>query len=144
MELIIWGAGASILGLFLGYLGYLYSKIAYSIFTVCITAFIYGSDFILALLGIEKSGSGVSPSVALSMVESIVPFRRAIENMGYLPEHIQVAIIVFAVTFFISRIITWGLKTYGKGPAEETMEQRRKRVLKEYGMKSMDDIHRLR
>lgn len=33
MELIIWGAGAVGLGAFLGYLGYLYSKLAYSIFT---------------------------------------------------------------------------------------------------------------
>jgi len=81
---------------------------------------------------------------AFAFVESIVPFRTAIENMGYLPAHIRVAIITFAITFFISRIATWAFKSYGPKPAEETAEQRKKRVLREYGMNSMDDIRSLR
>ena len=144
IEFLIWGAGAAILGLFLGYLGFLYSKLAYSIFTICITAFIYLSNFILSLLGIERGASEAAAGGAFGFVESIVPFRAAIENMGYLPAHIRVAIITFAVTFFLSRIATWAYKSYGPKPAEETAEQRKKRVLREYGMTSMDDIRSLR
>ena len=79
MELIIWAAGATVLGLFLGYLGYLHSKIAYSIFTVCITAFVYGSNFMLSLLGVEREASEISAGVRLLSWSPSCPFERLLK-----------------------------------------------------------------
>ena len=140
MELIIWGVGAAVLGLFLGYLGYLYSKLAYSIFTSSILIFVYTSDFIVSLTGIEREPSDIASTGLLGVIEGIVPFRKAIINMGYLPMNIQIAILIFAVTFFLSRIGTWARKSFGPKPAEESTEARRQRILKSYGMKSMEEL----
>jgi len=121
-------------------LGYFHSKLAYSIFTTCVLLFVYGSNFILALTGVERDVSETPVSGSLSIVETIVPFRRAIVNMGYLPNHIQIAILIFAVTFFIARIATWARKSYGPKPPSETTEARRNRILQSYGMKSMEEL----
>lgn len=68
----------------------------------------------------------------------------AIDKMNYLPFHVQVAILIFAFTFFLSRIATWATKFFGPKKPEETQAERRARVLKSYGMKSMDDVRSLR
>jgi len=89
----------------------------------------------LALTGVERDVSETPVSGSLSIVETIVPFRRAIVNMGYLPNHIQIAILIFA-----ARIATWARKSYGPKPPSETTEARRNRILQSYGMKSMEEL----
>jgi len=140
ISLIIWGAGASVLGLLLGYLGYFHSKIAYSIFTTSVMIFVYCSDYILQLTGTEERASETAGSGGFSIVESVIPFRKAIENMGYLPMPVKIAILTFSITFFIARIATWARKTYGPKPAEESAAERKARILKSYGMKNMEEL----
>ena len=51
MEFVIWGAVATLCGLGLGYLGYLYSKLAYSIFITSLGIVTFFSGYIVDLTG---------------------------------------------------------------------------------------------
>lgn len=63
---------------------------------------------------------------------------RAVDKMGTLPEHIQMAIIISVASFFAARIFTW---LFLKRPQKvETKTARKKRILKEYGYKKMPDM----
>ena len=142
MDLIIWGAGASVLGLFLGYLGYLHSKLAYSIFLTSLTVIVFSANYLVELtggdtLGLADMHSESGQILGFGILRNIM---NAINAMGFLPFHVQVSILVFAVAFFIARIVTWARKTHGPDAPEETSDERRQRILKSYGMKSMDEL----
>ena len=137
---MIWIASAVGLGLGLGVLGYFFSKAAYSLFTLSITAFVFGSSFIGGLMGIDTTPSEVVVPVGEEGGTSIGSFAnvfyKAIDNMGMLPEHVQKAIIVFIVTFFLARLATWGYLAFH--PKKTVVEDRaafKKRVLAQYGYK---------
>ena len=146
IELIIWAVSAGALGLGLGYVGYFHSKIAYGIFTTCLSLFTFGSSYLVNLTGGDVAGMTAMQSetgnvLAMGIFKNLM---RSVDAMGYLPFHVQVAILVFAVAFFLSRIATWAGVSFGPSKAEETAAERKKRVLKSYGMKSMDDVRALR
>lgn len=145
MLFILWGGGAIVLGAFLGYLGYLYSKLAYSIFTSSLMALLFFGNYIIQVTGGDVVGAAnVSSSGSFLAVGPLAPIMSGIDKMSYLPFHVQVAILIFAVTFFISRIATWASKSFGPKKPEETQADRRARVLKSYGMRSMDEVRNLR
>lgn len=146
IEIMIWGGSAGILGLILGYLGYLHSKMAYSIFITSLGIITFFSNQIVQLTGGDISGlSGGSSDPSAYMGFGILrKVMSAIDAMGLLPQHVQIAILVFVASFFITRIATWGRKSFGPQKAEETLEERKKRILASYGMKSTDDVRRLR
>ena len=146
MALIIWGAGAGVLGLFLGYLGFLYSKMAYSVFTTCLGILVFCSNYLIQLTGGDMDGLARMQAeggsiAAFGILRNVM---NAVNAMGFFPFHVQVAILVFIVTFFLSRIATWAFKSFGPKKAEETPAERRARVLRSYGMKSMDDVRSMR
>ena len=145
VELIIWGAGAGLLGILLGYIGYFHSKLAYSVFTVCVSAMIFSINTLVELTGGDTAAlANAEPNASIFALGPLAPIMSAIDKMGYLPFHVQAAILIVVVTFFLSRIATWAYKSYGPKKAEETPAERRARVLKSYGMKSMDDVRSLR
>jgi len=143
---IIWGVLAILLGMGLGYLGYLYSKLAYSIFTTALGVVVFGSGYLVDLTGGDSSAVSAiqSESGQIMGIGILKSLMSAIDTMGYLPLHVQVAILIFAVTFFATRIATWAYQSFGPKPAEETAQARKARVLASYGMSSMDDVRKLR
>lgn len=137
---MIWIASAMGLGLGLGVLGYFFSKAAYSLFTLSMSAFVFGSSYLGGLMGIDTTPSKVVVPVGedggtnIGALGNVI--YRAIDNMGMLPEYIQMAIVVFIVTFFLARIATWGYLAFH--PKKTVVEDRaafKKRVLAEYGYK---------
>lgn len=146
MEFIIWGVGATILGLGLGYLGYLYSKLAYSIFITSIGVITFFSKYLVDLTGGDAAGLAAMHTDSGGMIAAgiLKNIMSSIGAMGYLPTHVQVAIIICAVAFFGARIATWAHESFGSKPAEETAAARKARVLASYGMTSMDDVRKIR
>jgi len=145
MEVLIWGAGATILGVCLGYLGYFYSKLAYSVFTICLAAMAIFINVLVQITGGDVEAlANAEPNASMLALGPMAPIMSAIDKMGYLPPHVQNAILTVIIVFFLTRIGTWAYKTYGPKPAEETAEERRARVLKAYGMKSIDDARGFR
>lgn len=146
MEFVIWGAFATAFGLGLGYLGYLHSKLAYSIFITLLGVVTYFSSYVVDLVGGDSMAVSAMHAEAgqIQGIGILKNFMISIEAMGYLPQHVQMAILIFAVSFFLARIATWAYRSYGPKPAEESAAERKARVLASYGMSSMDDVRRLR
>ena len=146
MEFVIWGAIATLCGLGLGYLGYLYSKLAYSIFITSLGIVTFFSGYIVDLTGGDSAGVSAMQSEAGNVMGAgiLKNLMTSIDAMGFLPPHVQVAILVFAVSFFIARIATWAYQSFGPKPAEESTSDRKARILASYGMTSMDDVRQLR
>ena len=146
MEVIIWSGVAGVLGLALGVLGYFHSKLAYSVFITALGAVTFLSHQIVGLTGGDIAGAAAMGTedggiVAVGILKNLFA---AIETMGLFPKHVQIAILVFALSFFLARILTWARTSFGKPPAEESAANRRARVLRAYGMNSMDDVRSLR
>lgn len=135
IELLTWCGGGAFLGLIIGVLGYKYSALAYSAFVGALSIIGMMAPTLLSLVGgptIEGTGGGLMRKVSVCF-----------EAMNLLPSYVQLSILAFVVTFFIARVLAWYLDKYGKEPAVETAEERKRRVLKAYGMKSVDDVRRL-
>lgn len=142
MEFLIWGAAAGISGLILGVLGYYHSKLAYTAFLASLSGIGFMANMFLSSAGAStQMGGGLGGQVVGGLLSKLM---RPIEAMGYLPMHMQVAIIIFIVAFFVARIGVWSRQKFKKDGPEESLEARRKRVLASYGMKSMDDVRNLR
>ena len=145
MDFTIWITSATVLGVILGYLGYLYSKLAYSIFTISAFTLLFFANYVIQITGGDLAGAiNVEPSTSILAIGPFGKIISGVNKMNFLPHHVQVAILVFTVTFFITRILTWAFKSFGPKKAEEIQAQRRARVLKTYGMKSMSDVRNLR
>ena len=141
MTYMIWMASAGVLGIGLGVLGYYYSKTAYAIFLMGLSGIaIITNIYMGASAGVVGMTSENKFGVFYGMLRKI---STAIDLLGKLPMHMQTAIVTFTVTFFLARIGAWWYQT--KRPKEEeTLEARKQRVLKSYGMTSMDDVRKLR
>ena len=139
---MIWILSAIGLGLGLGIIGYYFSKAAYSLFTLSLTLFVFCSSYIRALTG-GGTSNGASMDIPLGEDGTTnIPgagklIYRAIDNMGMLPEHVQLSIILFICAFFTARIGTWLYTGVGKKPKKvETKADRKKRILEQYGYKN--------
>jgi len=126
---MIWIIGAIALGLILGVIGYYFSKAAYSLFITTMGLFGAFSFSLVDNVAVESTGQ-------LSEFRLLDLLFKAVDNMGYLPQHIQLAIVVFIATFFIARIITWFLTKMNVNPKEvESTSDRKQRILEQYGYK---------
>ena len=140
---MIWVISAVILGVGLGVLGYYFSKTAYSLFVISMGLFVFLSSYAKSLM--PHSASGVSnidvPVNDSGMTDGIGLIRlmfNAVDNMGMLPTHIQLSIVVFIFSFFIARIGTWVFTKFNVQPERvETNTDRKQRILAQYGMKDL-------
>ena len=132
---MIWIISAVLLGLILGVLGFYFSKLAISIFvtlTLSITA------TLLLIPGVEVEN--------ISGWESSHNYIDILYFLGgrftTLPEHIQLAALLFTISFFVARIITWFLVRMSLMPRIFGTETCRvERMMEEYSYDS-DDILR--
>jgi len=137
LDYIIWITGSGILGIALGVLGFRYSKIASAIFLSVLS--VIG---IVTFLYFRATGGirGLEPEAGENILAVIMNKAFLVFNlMGLLPLHMQVAILVFTGTFLAARIVAW-VKSINAPEAVESTEDRRKRILKTYGMKSMEEL----
>lgn len=128
MTVIIWGLGALVVGSVLGILGFFYSKAAYTLFTIAMGVIGFLAVNILPA-STAVSGPGLLKQITF-----------AIDAMGYLPDHMQSAIVLFIAAFFLARICVWWYRTFRYKPVEETTDRRRARILKDYGFKTMEEL----
>lgn len=137
---MIWVAGAGILGVGLGVLGYYYSKAAYAVFLMGLSGVaIVTNIYMGASAGVVGMTSENKFGVLYGMMRKI---SAAVDLVGQLPMHMQSAILTFIVTFFVARIGAWIYQV--KVPKkEESLSARKQRILKSYGMSSMDDVRNL-
>jgi len=137
---MIWMASAVVLGLILGIIGYYHSKLAYSAFMLSLSGFVFLSSYAKGLMG--GGGGGASMNVPIGS-DGSTDIRgagnlmfRAIDNMGMLPPHIQLSIIIFIGAFFVARIGTWFYMGVGQKPKKvESKADRKNRILAQYGYK---------
>jgi len=135
---LIWMGSSVLLGLILGVIGYYHSKLAYSFFTLTLTGFVFLSSYAKALIGGSPSNATVTVPMGEDGSTNIGGLGnllyRAIDNMGMLPPHIQLSILLFVGAFFSARIGTWLYTGVGRKPKKvESNADRKKRILKQYG-----------
>ncbi len=140
MEYIIWCVGGGLLGAALGVLGFYYSKLAYSAFVTSLGAIGFVANMFLS---VPQTSIG-DDTGSLMIMGVFRKFTQAIEVMGLLPVPVQTGILVLIVSFFAARVATWWYQRAKPKAADETLADRRKRVLASYGMTSMDDVRSLR
>ena len=140
---MIWTLSAIGLGLGLGVLGFYFSKMAYSAFAGSMALFVFLSSYVTQVSPdmVSKDSSltiPISETGSISEGGSVNLLFRFVDNMGLLPPHIQLALILFVVSFFVARIGTW-LYTRLSVKAEkvESNADRRQRILAQYGMKDI-------
>ena len=115
---MIWGAGAIILGICLGYLSYLYSRAIYYVYAI--------SYFLITIVSIVFLESKVDTIGGASNF-----LTAPIDVMGLLPRFIQVAIVIFGVSFVVTRVIVWMRRSKDHIPFEKLSEKERMRRLNE-------------
>jgi len=116
--------GSGILGIGLGVLGFRYSKAAAAIFLSALT--ITG---IITFLYFRATGgfSGLDTDSGEGFVSSVINKAFLVfDLMGLLPQHIQVALLIFTGTFLAARIVAW-YKNINAPEKEESPEERKKR-----------------
>lgn len=123
MEILsIWGA-LGLLVFLIVYLGYRLSKTGYLIFLIVI---------------------GLVVIFARNLEEFIlVPFSLILEEFGQPTENLLIPLVIFLTAVFVlARILKFISNIFTSEKPEESQRKRRKRVLKNYGLKSMNDIHK--
>jgi len=139
MEHMVWIAGGGLLGIALGFLGYHHSKAASRLFGVCLLIIGVVTHFYIKFTGGFHGLAAQSGENFFST--AIRKFGLVFELMGLLPMHVQISILVFVGAFFVARIIAW-FAAINKPEKVESLEARKKRILKSYGMKSMEELRR--
>ena len=142
-NLIIWGALALLVA-FVVFLGYRRSKTGYLIFIVVIgivglfatqsVQFINGS--LIGRKYTELTGQSVQ-------IDPLGPFTSALDRVGASTQYLQFSLIALLVgVFFIGRCLKFISKVLGFAKRPESLKKRRKRILKNFGLKSMNDIEK--
>ena len=121
--LSIWGA-LGLLVLFVVYLGYHRSKTGYLIFILMIGLVVIFARHLEAII--------------------LEPFTLLLEKAEHTTEHLHIALIIFlSAVFILARILRYISNIFRSEKPEESQRKQRKRVLKNYGLKSILDIRKL-
>jgi len=139
---MIWILSALILGVGLGILSFYHSEIAYfSVISVMIL-FVNMSSSVIELSPemVPKPGVPAEAVIAgeggVSEVGLLILIYRFVDHMGLLPWYVQFSIILFTLSFVAGRVSIWAHTHFKDAPETiETEENRKKRILEEYGYK---------
>jgi len=106
MIFIVWGVFAVLFGVGLGYLASFMSKIAYAIFVAFIGIVTFFSGYIVDMVGGDSTAVSALQMDARQNVDAgfFDHLVTSISTMTLLPRHVQLAFIIFAVTFLLSHI----------------------------------------
>ena len=128
---------AGILGLFLGGFGYFRPKSANGLFLLSIIGICVGSVMQLKATGeIHELSTGVGETVFVELSRKLGWIFEIFERLS---ANVQTAIFVFIGVFFVARIVAW-VALANSPERKEKEKKRRKRILKSFNMKNMEDL----
>lgn len=128
---------AGILGLFLGGFGYFRPKLANGLFLLSIIGICVGSVMQLKATGeIHELSTGTGETVFVELSRKLGWIFEIFERLS---ANVQTAIFVFIGVFFVARIVAW-VALANSPERKEKEKKRRKRILKSFNMKNMEDL----
>ena len=128
---------AGILGLFLGGFGYFRPKSANGLFLLSIIGICVGSVMQLKATGeIHELSTGTGETVFVELSRKLGWIFEIFERLS---ANVQTAIFVFIGVFFVARIVAW-VALANSPERKEKEKKRRKRILKSFNMKNMEDL----
>ena len=139
---MIWILSALILGVGLGILSFYHSEIAYVSVIFVMILFVNMSSFVTEFSPEMVPKPAIRPDVVItrdggvSETGLLILIHRFVDHMGLLPWYVQFSIILFTLSFVAGRVSIWAHTHFKDAPETiETEENRKKRILEEYGYK---------
>ena len=115
------------LGLGLGYFSYAFQKAFFALMAAAIP--IFGIIYFKVLLPLAKvagAAAGLGGGDPITLIMALI---------GQLPQDMQSAIVILPMAAFGGRLMTWIYAKFIEKPAvEETLSDRKQRILAQYGM----------
>ena len=143
-SLTIWGALA-LFALFVVFLGYRRSKTGYLIFVIVIGLVLLFASKLLSFIQGDAVGQNYKALTGSTLeVDPFGPVSSFFNKLSFSSDYSQITI-VFMLTaiFFLGQFLKMISDILKKTKPEESQRKRRKRVLKNFGLKSMSDIEKL-
>jgi len=125
MIFIVWGIIAALFGVGLGYLGSFYSKMAYSIFAIFLGIVTFFSSYIVDMVGGDSMAVSALQMEASQNTDAGLwdHFMTAVAAINVLPRHVQIAFILFALTFLVSQFLLFIYRSHQSKQAVETIRR---------------------
>ena len=142
-SLSIWVA-MGLLVLFVVYLGFRRSKTNYLIFLLVIgLVVLFASKFLQFLNGSAVGRKYTEVTGTPLNVDPLGPFSSILDKMSYSSDNFEIALVIFLTAVFVlTRIAKFISNIFKAMKPEESQKKLRKRVLKNFGLKSMKDVRK--
>ena len=141
--LSIWGS-VGLLVLFVVYLGYRRSKTGYLIFVIVIGLVLLFAAKFFSFLRSGTVGRNYSDLTGSDLnIDPLGPFQSIFNKFSYSADYSDIAlVIVLVAVFFLTQFVKMLSDIFLSAKPKESDKRRRKRVLKNYGLKSITDIQK--
>jgi len=125
MIFMVWGIFAALFGVGLGYLASFYSKMAYSIFLTLLGIVTFFSSYIVDVVGGDSMAVSALQMDARQNADAgfFDHLMTSVSAVTLLPRHVQLAILIFAVTFLLCHILILIFKSVQSNRTAQTIRR---------------------